>query len=598
MRNHIRKYFAGKLGAVLLGIVCVLGLSGCEAAENFILKQAGVLSDEEYQTYLELKNSGQLDEEGYYKSPELEEYDPEGKVHVTFAKNAYIEVEYYLDPALTLPVEVPCYLNPGECIYARVADPEHPFSSYYRFDTFCVYEYDEENHKGKELLWVKERKESYTVLQIPEDYKGREVSVEPLGRYEKRTLELEDYYIDADGQRQDTFGVWLVNGERIYDGKTEVSPVEALEVEFQYDAEKYEYVSSGPESFYHEDGVVQFETVYANDELDSFSVELQQLESERNKPFLSVVMKDSVKDVDIGISASDIQRDNLNYEDGWKDTWLPEWMANLVGQSDRIIFEDKVGTRKGITFRITDSGLRAEEALKLEITIRDSEGNQRNSVRYITKAATEEKIDLFEGNGRMNPAAIYEEVMVIVSRVEKETYLPQAVENADILVELADVTESYVLKEGDILDGARSIKITIAPKRGYYIGDSGTNIYSDTMKYSEWKKDCSKILEKHPVKKILYVTLDTADAHGECVYKLDGNEVSGKVELREGQKLVLEYTLTDSDYRIVRKVNPGGIVGNIFHKNTESVDISVSEELDGKTVRCSDYITVEEKGEK
>lgn len=188
--------------------------------------------------------------------------------------------------------------------------------------------------------------------------------------------------------------------------------------------------------------------------------------------------------------------------------------------------------------------------------------------------------------------------MVIVSRVTKETYHPQNVENAEVLVELNDITEPYVLQEGDILDASREVKILIAPQRGYYLSDSKMNIYTDTMTYSEWKKECSKILEKYPVKKIIYVTLDTADAHGKCVYKLDGNEVAGEVELREGQKLVLEYTLTDADYRIVRGTTPGGLFGNVFHKDTESINISVSMELDGKIVRRADYITVEKKEDK
>lgn len=601
MRNHIRGNYTEKpwtRAVVLLSILCVLGLSGCDSVENFILKQSGILMEDDYQKYMELKNSGQLDEEGYYTSPELEDYDPEEKVHITFAQNAYIETEYYLDPALTTPVAIPCYLMLGDCIYAKVIGEEHPFSSYYKFEAFCVYEYDGENRKGKELFWKKDQNDTYTVLQIPEDYKGREVSVEPVGKYEQRTLELNDYYIDGDGQRQATFGVWHVNGEKIYDGKTAVSPVDALEVEFQYDTEKFEYVSSGPESFYHEDGVVQFETVYANDALDSFSVELRQLESERNKPLLAVVLRNSVKDISIGVYASGTQQDNLKYEDGKQEAQLPEWMTKLTGKEDRTVFDGKIGSGKEITLQITDNGLRAEEALKLEILIIDTNGNLSKSVRYVTKSIVEEKINMYEEWGRTNPSVVFRGVMVIVSRVTKETYHPQNVENAEVLVELNDITEPYVLQEGDILDASREVKILIAPQRGYYLSDSKMNIYTDTMTYSEWKKECSKILEKYPVKKIIYVTLDTADAHGKCVYKLDGNEVAGEVELREGQKLVLEYTLTDADYRIVRGTTPGGLFGNVFHKDTESINISVSMELDGKIVRRADYITVEKKEDK
>ena len=118
--------------------------------------------------------------------------------------------------------------------------------------------------------------------------------------------------------------------------------------------------------------------------------------------------------------------------------------------------------------------------------------------------------------------------------------------------------------------------------------------HSATMKYSKWEKDHKKILSKHTVQKTWYVTLDDADSYGTCIYKLDGKVVSGRTPIRDGQKLTLEYTLTDSNYKIVHN-GFLGFVGNLTNSQKEQYDIPVSEALDGKTVKRSDYISIERK---
>lgn len=104
-------------------------------------------------------------------------------------------------------------------------------------------------------------------------------------------------------------------------------------------------------------------------------------------------------------------------------------------------------------------------------------------------------------------------------------------------------------------------------------------------------------MEDHPVRKLWHVTLDTSDEYGECIFKVDGEEVSGTVEVYEGQELTMEYTLTESGYQIDRS-GIDRFIGGVFHKNTDKETIPVSEEIDGKVIKRSDYITVREKGDK
>lgn len=50
--------------------------------------------------------------------------------------------------------------------------------------------------------------------------------------------------------------------------------------------------------------------------------------------------------------------------------------------------------------------------------------------------------------------------------------------------------------------------------------------------------------------------------------------------------------LTDPNYQIARN-GFGSFWDGLIHKETESVTIPVSESLDGQTIKCSDYITLE-----
>ena len=89
---------------------------------------------EDYQKYIELCNSRQLDSDGRYVTTKLAGEQafspPAGSVHVTFAENAYITVQYYLDASLkTLANTQQCYLRLGNYIYASEPECHYPSSN-------------------------------------------------------------------------------------------------------------------------------------------------------------------------------------------------------------------------------------------------------------------------------------------------------------------------------------------------------------------------------------------------------------------------------------------------------------------------------------
>lgn len=283
MRIHILKRKSGRIVILLLALLTLV-LTGCSttALKANILQLCGIISQEEYQAYVNMLSNGQLDENGNYTSEELnndQEFSPpEGSIHVTFAENAYIDVQYYLDGGLTEPVDLrQCYLMPGGCIYAAEPDCEHPSSQWYKFDRFTIYAYGESGKRAKELSWGDEAEPSL-VLRIPTDQTVSEISVTPMGKYENRTLALTDYYIDSTGHQQELDGTWIVNDTKADTKRVDVSPVAALVVDYTYDADNYEYVSSNPYSFYHEKGLVRFETTDADKDIAQYSVKLRKLE--------------------------------------------------------------------------------------------------------------------------------------------------------------------------------------------------------------------------------------------------------------------------------------------------------------------------------
>lgn len=119
---------------------------------------------------------------------------------------------------------------------------------------------------------------------MPENCSEKEIVVIPIGNYEEHSLKLNDYYKDSTGNMQNAdlsgapLGKWIVNEEEIPGKSINVSPVEPLYIDYRYDDSKYCYVSSAPASFYHDNGLVRFETINANSDIDECSVELRSLE--------------------------------------------------------------------------------------------------------------------------------------------------------------------------------------------------------------------------------------------------------------------------------------------------------------------------------
>lgn len=268
----MRKY------CVMLGIPLAIALSGCARLDNYmeqkVREASGILEDEDYVSYQNQIASGNVDEEGYY----IQKIDEEGSgsVHVTFATNNRLDIQYFEDEDQSIVVDTSSYYcNPGECIYASV-DVHRDMGSVYEFSLFEIYEYGENGEKILQSDMSSDFAQTGMVLQIPDAFEGTEISIVPVGKYNPAEILLNDYYVEDDGKENELDGKWLVDDREYTGDSVKLNPLSSHIVSYQYDKDRYFYVASEPECYYHDadDGMVIFNQRDAMDEVANYTVEL------------------------------------------------------------------------------------------------------------------------------------------------------------------------------------------------------------------------------------------------------------------------------------------------------------------------------------
>ena len=170
--------------------------------------------------------------------------------------------------------------------------------------------------------------------------------------------------------------------------------------------------------------------------------------------------------------------------------------------------------------------------------------------------------------------------------------------NATINVSPCDVSNAVALTNGATFELSRKVVVTVKPDNGYYVTGKNVsnNIYQEAMKYSKYLSDYSKILTNHPIKAVKLIGINEADAYGICVFKLNGKQVSGQIEVRDEDDLTLDYQISNSNYEIKYDSGGIGVVADYFKSKTKaSVKIDISVLASGTTIQRSDYITVSAK---
>ena len=270
--------------------------------DEAILKESGINQDADYLKYEEKREANQVNPDGSYIGDEGEYKGEVGSIHVTFARNPYISVEYYADAGHMSPISGECTLSPGGQIYCTPPTVTNAPSKLYRFQNFRAWEYDNTGTPIGEISLGVDN--TGTVLTIPQKFNGTELSIEPVGEFQSRMVTLLAYKVDANGEKQElpASGSWKIGNRYYANGAVELDPTEQHEIAFYYDNYEYYFVRSEPAPYYQNnyddyEGVVTFPILTRGDEQSAFSVELRRYYTIQADGAIQGIVDSSVWDV-------------------------------------------------------------------------------------------------------------------------------------------------------------------------------------------------------------------------------------------------------------------------------------------------------------
>lgn len=537
--------YKSRLKKLLLAMIVaasMLVLSGCSFSD-LMSWGTGVKQDPDYQTWEKLSEKGKLDQDGKYTAD---------AVHVTFATSSFFDMKYYKDPEMEdeLPSDN-CYLLPGDMIYCS-ARVRNDVANYYVFDHLDVIEYQENNLRGQRLDW--KYPGDPAVLMIPFDYKGTEVSIEPIGHYKLITVRLE----------QPAFGghvSYKVNGQELTGETAEL--YRGAKINGYLDADPGWELSLNMNPVYivtdEENQIVTFE----GNRADSFF-----MESADHKPTLRFEVNRNLKSCRTTIEA-----------DGYSAKGL------AAGNGGVVVDNQKVGTGKEVSVSFSHFDLeKGKNAVRLTV-LKKTDNTEYKEIYYANENNSTVRIS-FEYE------VTYKSVSVVAEAVTVTEIPAVDSRNADVAayfcdLELDNPAKNTPLVAGSLGTNDRQIEVRITPDDGFVMTGSfvSDGVYLRKMRFDEYGRFVREALDKQ-LKKTCKIQLKDGDMYGSAAYRVDGQEVSGSVELMEGQSITIVYTLKNKDYEIRNDRNLFDRI-NIFDGDRWTryeKTIPVDRSMDGQTL--------------
>ena len=293
-------------------------------------------------------------------------------------------------------------------------------------------------------------------------------------------------------------------------------------------------------------------------------------EDDNHKPELTVVLDKSVgENMRFEFEASSLDQESYNYVDKW------------YSNDYKLIDAKKIGTEKPIKISLQNSAIQSGKAVRIEV----KKDKKISDVRYINDLTQiEEPISIYNPGENDTAKDWYKSIKINISLVDVMEFKEvNPSEHTNIIVKSMD--SKKVIHSGDLVEESQGLIIIISPKTGYYV--EGGNIenktkYQESMKYSKYIKKINKLIRDHKAKKVCSITLGTKDTFAKYTYTYGGKKVSGTVKLREGEKLNIEYEITDSSYTLKEK--SGGLLGIGGSSKKAKESIIISSDLDATTV--------------
>lgn len=232
---------------LIVAVICVSQID--------ILKSSGIAEDDDYHSYLEIKNNGEIDENGDY----IIKYEDPEKIRVSFAENKALDVEYYKDEAKTQKIDTVIYLIPGDTIYIKCNDNSD--EALYHFSRYEIYEFDKDGNREKALTLI-DKETKYT---IPENIKNKEVQIIPYGENDTESILLS---VKDENGKDVISGEWKNGSTILKDNSLAVGPSESYQLSYTYNTDEFFFVSSSPECHNSENinGIINFKSKNSLDE--------------------------------------------------------------------------------------------------------------------------------------------------------------------------------------------------------------------------------------------------------------------------------------------------------------------------------------------
>lgn len=564
----------------------LLVFSGCsklqEQAEQLMWEHSGVTEDFSYLQYQQMDAANALDENGLYHSAEVETYEKRqeksGTVHVSFARNDFLRFDYYRDEAFSRVLETTdCWMNPGEAVFAGEPELTNPNSKLYRFSEFVILELDEKG--GVKAVLQNVKTIPGEVYRIPEDFTGTDISIIPIGEYLDRTVKLSAVSVAPDGSRTSLEnGAWEINGKRFGNINVKLNPMESYHINYDYGPyrEKLYFSGSTPESYWENsrEGTVTFLAEPSDNEYMEYEVRLH--------PYSRMTITNGVT--------------YQNMVDSFLDGAASIFGNKSVIENQNIISLIQInGLTRGNNFSDTEveiSELKAGDEILIRVPA---------DLKLITEdieGLTSTENDAGWDYRFLIPDSetLHYQLSVTQRNSDRDGVFHETIlENAEF--EVFSSTGIRYLEGSELPAENEKVTVKISPDEGFCVYGKNVkdNVYQDEMKYSELAAHINEILGTHPVKPGIIVTLDTEDELGECVFWTGTQRLSGTVMLREGQDFQFDYLLDpEAGYEIYLTPEERMMGIEIWSPYASSRTLDVTESLGGQTLRCRDFVTLQE----
>ncbi len=567
-----------KLSILILTALAFL-LCGCDTVNNYVSralwKFSDVESDESYRAYAELRDNGELDDDGLYHSEELAALEAaaaketEGAIHVSFAVNDALGFTYYRDAAMTEALDTnSCRLNPGDAVYASAPDLSNA-PVLYNFSRFLIRARASEAEEWS-VVGTSDSVPGL-VYAIPADFTGADLSILPMGYYEQRTITLSA----MDGDKELLKGFWTVNGKDYGNVTVKVDAQTTCQVVYNYGAYKdsYYFAGSEPECFYDKSsaGTVTFYETPSDKAEVSYTVEMH--------PYTSLLIQNGASEnknllesfwsflTDREQSVFELQNVILLLELNGSPV-----VNKLTGEEclvEKLKVGDELRIRVPLNMKLTGTGITipkpsvVSDAREYTLTIPDRPNGEMRIA--VTPRNSED--------GAYHAPTINDGTLRVYDKFDNE----------------------YV--EGDEMPGeSETVTVEITPNEGKFIYGKHVknNAYRENMRYSDFLARYPQLIRELEIRPGHEVVLDTTDELGTCTFWVNSESVTGTVLLRDDDFFELDYALNNTRYEIIYEYgDPVPMDGSSIFSVTR--DIEINESLDGRTLRCRDFVKLAER---